>query len=101
MVIGGYGGRHTTARVEMYDVHSDRWYTSLCRPPPSASLALWLRRPPRERQTFVQFPLSPWVFFFSGSGHTSDINCTPVATLPGAWRYRVSAGTARPGVNIL
>ena len=29
-----------------------------------------------------------------GSSHTSDLrNGTPVATLPGAWRYRVSAGT--------
>ena len=26
---------------------------------------------------------------------------TPVATLPGAWRYRVSAGTGRPGISIL
>ena len=26
---------------------------------------------------------------------------TPVATLPGAWRYKVSAGTGRPGVSIL
>ena len=26
---------------------------------------------------------------------------TPVATLPGAWRYRVSDGTGRPGVSIL
>ena len=26
---------------------------------------------------------------------------TPAATLPGAWRYRVSAGTGRPGVSIL
>ena len=39
---------------------------------------------------------------FSGSGHTNDLNIgTPVATLPGAWRYRVSAGTGRPGVSIL
>ena len=38
---------------------------------------------------------------FSGSSHTSDLNIgTPVATLPGAWRYRVSAGTGRPGVSI-
>ena len=40
---------------------------------------------------------------FSGSSHklTSDSNiCTPVATLPGAWRYRVSTGTGRPGVSI-
>ena len=26
---------------------------------------------------------------------------TSVAILPGAWRYRVSAGTAQPGVSIL
>ena len=26
---------------------------------------------------------------------------TPVATLPGAWCYRISAGTGRPGVSIL
>ena len=39
---------------------------------------------------------------FSGSSHTSDFNIgTPVATLPGAWHYRVSAGTDRPGVSIL
>ena len=31
---------------------------------------------------------------FSGSSHTSDLEIgTPVATLPGAWRYRFSAGT--------
>ena len=39
---------------------------------------------------------------FSGSSHTSDLKIgTPVATLPGAWRYRVSAGTGRPGVSML
>ena len=39
---------------------------------------------------------------FSGSSHTSDFKFgTPVATLPGAWRYRVSAGTGRPGVSML
>ena len=39
---------------------------------------------------------------FSGSSHTSDFKTgTPVATLPGAWRYRISAGTGRPGVSIL
>ena len=32
----------------------------------------------------------------------SDLNIgTPAATLPGAWRERVSAGTGRPGVSIL
>ena len=39
---------------------------------------------------------------FSGSSHTSDLKIgTPVATLPGAWCYRVSAGTGWPGVSIL
>ena len=39
---------------------------------------------------------------FSGSSHTSDLKIvSPVATLPGAWRYRVSAGTGRSGVSIL
>ena len=39
---------------------------------------------------------------FPGLSHTSDLKIgTPVATLPGAWRYRVSAGTGWPGVSIL
>ena len=39
---------------------------------------------------------------FSGSSHTSDLKIgTPVATLPSAWCYRVSAGTGWPGVSIL
>ena len=45
---------------------------------------------------------SRWRRDFSGSSHTSDLNIgTPVATLPGAWRSRASAGTGRPGVGIL
>ena len=39
---------------------------------------------------------------FSGSSHTSDFKIgTPVTTLPGAWRYRVSVVTGWPGVSIL
>ena len=39
---------------------------------------------------------------YSGSSHTNDLKIgTPVATLPGAWHYRVSSGTGRPGVSIL
>ena len=39
---------------------------------------------------------------FPGSSHTSDLEIgTPVAILPGAWRYRVNAGTGWPGVSIL
>ena len=38
---------------------------------------------------------------FPGTSHTCDLKiATPVATLPGAWRYRVSAGTGWPGVSI-
>ena len=39
---------------------------------------------------------------FSRSSHASDIkkNGTSVATLQGAWHYRVSAGTGWPGVSI-
>ena len=68
--------------------------------PVTASLAQWLRRPPRERKVPGSNPACAGIF--SGSSHTSDLNIgTPVATLPGAWCYRVSAGTGRPGVSIL
>ena len=39
---------------------------------------------------------------YSGSSHTSNLKIgTPVATLPGAWHYRVSTGTSQPRVSIL
>ena len=39
---------------------------------------------------------------YSGSSHTIDLKIgTPVATLSGAWHYRVSTGTGRPSVSIL
>ena len=42
------------------------------------------------------------VGIFQGSSHTSDLKVgTPVATLSGAWRYRVSAGTDWPGFSTL
>ena len=63
-------------------------------------LASWLRRPPWEWQTQVRILLSAWGL--SGLGHTSDLKIdTPVATLSGTWRYRVSTGTGGPGVLIL
>ena len=44
----------------------------------------------------------PCAGIFSGSSHTSDLKIgTPVATLPGAWYYRVNTGTGWPGVSIL
>ena len=40
--------------------------------------------------------------FFSGMSHTSDLKIgTPVATLLGVWRYKVSTGTGWSGVSIL
>ena len=61
---------------------------------------LVVRRPPRERKVQGLNPACAGIF--SGSSHTSDLKIgTPVATLPGAWRYRVSTGTGRPGVSTL
>ena len=63
-------------------------------------VGLVVRCPPRERKVLGSNPACAGIF--SGSSHTSDLNIgTPVATLPSAWRYRVSAGTGQPGVSIL
>ena len=63
-------------------------------------VGLVVRRPPRERKIPGSNPA--YAGIFSGSSHTSDLKlATPVATLPSAWRHRVSAGTGRPGVSIL
>ena len=63
-------------------------------------VGLEVRRPPRERKIPGSNPACAGIFL--GSSHTSDLNIgTPVATVPGAWRYRVGAGTGRLGVSIL
>ena len=56
----------------------------------------------------IHFLLLPLLHYFMNvitsllSYHTSDLEIgTPVATLPGAWHYRVSAETGWPGVCIL
>ena len=68
--------------------------------PSNRLIGLVVRRPPREWKIPGSNPDCSGIF--SGSSHTSDLKIgTPVATLPGAWRYRVSAGTGRPGVSIL
>ena len=69
-------------------------------PSPHRLVGLVVRRPPRERKVPGSNPACAGIF--SGSSHTSDLNIgTPVATLSGAWRYRVSTGTGRPSVSIL
>ena len=63
-------------------------------------VGLVVRCPPRERK--VPGSNHACGGIFSGSSHTCDLNIgTPVATLPGAWCYGVSAGTGWPGVSIL
>ena len=65
-------------------------------------LALYVSRPPRWPSGKASALRAEDPGIFSGSSHTSDLNIgTPVATLPSAWRYRVSAGTGQPGVSIL
>ena len=72
-------------------------YVSL---PQDRLFGLVVRRPPWERKIPGSNPACAGIF--SGSSHTSDLKVgTPVATLPGAWRYRVSAGTGRPSVSVL
>ena len=67
---------------------------------PNRLVGLVERRPPRERKIPGSNPDCAGIF--SESSHTSDSKIgTPVAPLPGAWRYRVSSGTGRPGVSIL
>ena len=67
---------------------------------PDRLVGLVVRRPPRERKIPGSNPACGGIF--SGSSHNSDFKIgTPVATLPGAWRYWVSTGTGRPGVSIL
>ena len=59
-----------------------------------------VRRLRQERKILGLSPAGAGIF--SGSSHTSDLKIgTPVATLPGAWHYRVSAGAGGPGVSVL
>ena len=68
--------------------------------PSDRLVGLVVRRLPREQKVPGSNPACAGIF--PGSSHTSDLNIdTPVATLPGAWRYRVSTGTGQPGVSIL
>ena len=54
----------------------------------------------REQGPVFESLLTVWEFY--GSTHTTDLNTgTPVATLSGARRYRVSTGTGWPDVSIL
>ena len=63
-------------------------------------VGLVVRCPPPERKIPGSNPACFGIF--SGSSHTSDLKIgTPVATLLGAWRCRVSAGTDWPSVSIL
>ena len=59
-------------------------------------VGLVVRHPSQELQTWVQVLLSPCIFL--QLGHTSDLKISaPVAALPGAVCFKVSAGTGWPG----
>ena len=68
-----------------------------------------IKHPPLEQQTLGLIPACAGFFcffvFFSGSSHTTITSYlkigTSVATLPGTWHCRVSAGTGWLGVSIL
>ena len=45
----------------------------------------------------ITFPVG----IFPGRVIPATLGYTPLATLPGAWRYKLSAGTGWPGVSIL
>ena len=88
----------SATRVVCSDGRTVLWWSGTERE--TTSLAEWLRHPPQGQKTLGSKPTCARIF--SGSSHTSDLKIgTPVATLPGAWRYRVSTGTGQPGVNIL
>ena len=62
----------------------------------TASLAKWLRCPPRKQKVRSLNPICDGIF----PGRVIPVTYK-LATLPGAWRYRASAGTGWPGVSIL
>ena len=65
----------------------------------TTSFAWWLRHLPWEQKIQRLIPALGVGIFPS---RTSDFKIgTPVAAPPGAWSYRVSAGTGGPGVSIL
>ena len=98
-------GLHNTGPWSWYDIN----FLSIQLPPwPWSDHPSWLfierQQPlppwPSERKILGSNPACAGIF--PGSSHTSDLKIgTPVATLPGAGRYRVSAGTGWPGVSIL
>ena len=64
----------------------------------TALLAKWRGCPPRKQQIQGSIPACAVEIFL---GHVMPVTGILVATLPGVWRYRVSAGTGWPGVSIL
>ena len=62
----------------------------------------WTAWRPRPRERKIRGLNPACGRIFSELSHTSDLKIgTPVATLPGTWRYRVSVGAGWPGVSIL
>ena len=71
-------------------------------PVPCVPLSGWCDLPWERSRRKIPGSNPACAGIFSGSSHTSDLKIgTPVATLPVAWCYRVSAGAGWPGVRIL
>ena len=80
------------------DVSQICWLIVYISPTLTATLAWWLRRMSHERKIWGSIPACAVGIC---PGHTSDLKMgILVATLPGAWHYRVSIGTDWPGVSI-
>ena len=82
---------------------------SLSPPPPPPPLSLSLSQPPRWpsgkvsawRVTDLGFDPHFHRGDLSTTSHTGDLKIdSPMATMPGAWRYRDGTGTGWPGVSI-
>ena len=70
-------------------------------PPPSPLVGQVVKASASRAADLGSIPAFACGSFFRPS-HTSDLKIgTPVATLPGAWCYRVRARTGWPGVGIL
>ena len=92
--------KHTVLHRFLLHCHDVPYCTILHLIDQDRLVGLVVRRPPWERKNPGLNPACARIF--SGLSHTSDLKIgTPVATLPGAWRYRVSTGTGQPGVSIL
>ena len=100
---GGGGGGGGAGEVKFIDLSPEALITKMlmvlafmASQSHTASLAKWLRCPPLKQKVRSSNPICDGIF----PGRVIPVTYK-LATLPGAWRYRGSAGTGWPGVSIL